>query len=625
MASEVTSLLKEPEMGEGPKELPYPGLLKELSRQALERRPCYDYRGRSAQEVQARIRQVRSALRKCLGLPPGALPARPTRVIERPAVQLDGLSIRPLAIERGSGWYVTAHLYLPDGLTRPAPAVLHVHGHSYDGKSAPFYARRCRGLARRGFVALFVDFPEADERKGTGHALWYPVLAGITLQGIMIEDNSAAVTYLSSLPFVDPARIGVTGSSGGGNQTAFFAALDERVAAAAPCNAPCMIAEHCAHGSDAYCHCEAVPGMVGAGLEYHDLLAAAAPRAVRVFSGIRDPLFPVVGARRAVEEASFAHAALASKLGCTHEEHYCEHACPTDFREGVYRFFEQALKQPGDMRGPGGEGEDIDMSAPELDALPKRPPRFLTIPDLYRDKLRSARPKRPTPSEINRLLGRRAGSAAAGGSGAALRGRCLVRFEEKSRSRLLLQTGDGAVLPTVVRKGGNGRLVLAIGDKGKSAALKQIAAKGPVASFDWRGQGETTPAQDIWYQRASHYLSIAGKTLAGDRVTDLLTVAAWLRREGTPAGKIVAFGGEASLIALLAALAEPTLPRVELHGLLRSFKDAPGMIGQVPYTAWVPGLAALTDIPQMLAALGKRAVVKSWLKPGAERPREGYT
>jgi len=632
MARDVTSLLKEPEIGEGPKELPYPGLLKELSRQALERRPCYDYRRRSAEEVEARIGQVRRALRKCLGLPGRASAAGPTRVIERPAVQLDGFSIRPVVMERGGGWYITAHLYVPDGLARPAPAVLHVHGHSYDGKSAPFYARRCRGLARRGFVALFVDFPEADERKGTGHALWYPVLAGITLQGIMIEDNSAALTYLSSLPFVDRARLGVTGSSGGGNQTAFLAALDERVAAAAPCNAPCMIAEHCAHGSDAYCHCEAVPGMVGAGIEYHDLLAAAAPRAVRVFSGIRDPLFPVVGARRAVEEASFAHAALAtlrssegatslrstsaSKLGCTHEEHYCGHACPAEFREGVYRFFEQALKRPGDVRGPGGEGEDIDMSAPELDALRKRPARFLTIADLYRARLRSTRPKRPGPSEINRLLGRRAGSAVAA---------CVVRFEERNRSRLLLQTGDGAVLPTVVRKGGGSHLVLAISDKGKSAALRQMGARGPVASFDWRGQGETAPPQDIWYQRASHYLSIAGKTLAGDRVTDLLAVAAWLRREGTPASNIVAFGGEASLIALLAALAEPTLPRVELHGLLRSFRDAPGLIGQVPYTAWVPGLAALTDIPQMLAALGKRAVVKSWLKAGAERPREGYT
>jgi hypothetical protein len=59
--------------------------------------------------------------------------------------------------------------------------------------------------------------------------------------------------------------------------------------------------------------------------------------------------------------------------------------------------------------------------------------------------------------------------------------------------------------------------------------------------------------------------------------------------------------------------------------LLRSLKDAPGLIGQVKYTAWVPGLALATDIPQLVKGLGKRAAVRGWLEPGEEKPREGYT
>jgi hypothetical protein len=70
---------------------------------------------------------------------------------------------------------------------------------------------------------------------------------------------------------------------------------------------------------------------------------------------------------------------------------------------------------------------------------------------------------------------------------------------------------------------------------------------------------------------------------------------------------------------------EPRLRKVELHGMARTLKDAPGLMGQVKYTAWVPGLALATDIPQLLKGLGDRAGVKGWLEPGKEKRREGYT
>ncbi|UCC68357.1 MAG: acetylxylan esterase [Armatimonadota bacterium] len=616
MPRKITSLLRESDKDQRPTELPYRTMLKDLACEAMQRVPLYDYRGKSARAVRERIVEVRRIVARCLGLSSRDIPAKPVRVSERPAVQFDGFSIKPVVIQRRPGWHISAHLYIPDNLTQPAPAVMHVHGHSYEGKATDFYARRCRGLARRGFVVLFLDFPEADERKGTGHALWYPVLAYLPLQGIMALDNSAALTYLAGLRFVDEKRIGVTGSSGGGNQTVYFSAVDERVAASAPTNAPTIIAEHARTGSGAYCHCEAIPGLLAAGVEYHDLLAATAPRPQRVFAGIRDPLFPIIGARKAVAEAAIAYRALRS-APCTIEEHYCEHACPADMREGTYRFFERALKRPGDVRGPRDEGEDVDLADPRLRALPKRPARFLTVADLYRARLRGIRPKRAIPVQLNRLLGRRAGDS---------RVQCRVRAEGQHWSRILLETNDGAMLPLAIRGSAPGRLVLAIADEGKQKALQRLGNwRGRVATFDWRGQGETAPPQDEWYQRASHYLAFAGQTLAGGRVTDLIAVARWVEREGFEVTRIAAFGGEASIIALLAASVDSDLPRVELHGLARTLKDAPGLIGQVKYTAWVPGLALVTDIPQLLKGLRGRAVVRRWLRPGEEKPREGYT
>ncbi len=121
MRQATTALLSEPDVAEPASPLPYPGMLKDLARRALERRPLYDYRGRSARAVRERIAEVRRVVRRCLGLRAREIPARPTRVRELRRVQFDGFSITPVAIQRGNGWCITAHLYVPDGSVSPRP------------------------------------------------------------------------------------------------------------------------------------------------------------------------------------------------------------------------------------------------------------------------------------------------------------------------------------------------------------------------------------------------------------------------------------------------------------------------------------------------------------------------
>lgn len=57
---------------------------------------------------------------------------------------------------------------------------------------------------------------------------------GETLIGIEISDNIRGVDLLCSLPYVDQRKVGATGASGGGNQTMWLAAMDDRVKAAVP-------------------------------------------------------------------------------------------------------------------------------------------------------------------------------------------------------------------------------------------------------------------------------------------------------------------------------------------------------------------------------------------------------
>jgi len=57
---------------------------------------------------------------------------------------------------------------------------------------------------------------------------------GESLMGIQISDNMRGVDLLCSLSNVDSDKIGATGASGGGNQTMWLAAVDERIKAAVP-------------------------------------------------------------------------------------------------------------------------------------------------------------------------------------------------------------------------------------------------------------------------------------------------------------------------------------------------------------------------------------------------------
>ena len=59
-------------------------------------------------------------------------------------------------------------------------------------------------------------------------------LAGANLARWEVWDGMRALDYLLTRPEVDPARISITGTSGGGFQAAIIAALDPRIRVAAP-------------------------------------------------------------------------------------------------------------------------------------------------------------------------------------------------------------------------------------------------------------------------------------------------------------------------------------------------------------------------------------------------------
>src|SRR5205823_9148543 len=173
----------------------------------------------------------------------------------------------------------------------------------------PTVQARCLGLVKLGFIVLAVDAFGAGERytapaKGTYHGALYGATlwpVGQTLLGMQVYDNRRAVDYLLTRPEVDGTRLGITGASGGGNQTMYAGALDDRFGAVVPV---CSVGTYQAYLHAACCVCEVLPGGLRL-TEEGDVLGLVAPRALMVINATKDAYqFSVGEAARSMDRAT---------------------------------------------------------------------------------------------------------------------------------------------------------------------------------------------------------------------------------------------------------------------------------------------------------------------------------
>ncbi len=198
---------------------------------------------------------------------------------------------------------ITAALYVPDG-DGPFPAVLNLHGHVGHGKIATSVQQRGHILAQNGFVVLSSDAPGSGERSfgertshyhgGLAGAALY--LIGDSLLGWQVRDNRRSIDVLCDLPFVNADRIGVTGESGGGNQTMWVSAYDERVKVCVPV---VSVGSFESYVTARNCICETLPGGL-IDMEEWELLGLVAPRPLLLLNAYQDtsPAFNVEPATR---------------------------------------------------------------------------------------------------------------------------------------------------------------------------------------------------------------------------------------------------------------------------------------------------------------------------------------
>jgi dienelactone hydrolase len=217
-------------------------------------------------------------------------------------------TVEKLHFQSLPGLYVTANLYLPKTLPKPAPAVLYVCGHAVVKTNGVSYGNKVgyqhHGIwfARHGYVCLLIDTLQLGEIEGLHHGtyregMWWWNSRGYTPAGVEAWNSIRALDYLGSRPEVDPERLGITGRSGGGSYSWTTAALDERVKVVAPVAGITDLQNHvvdgCVEG-----HCDCMYFVNTYRWDFPLNAALIAPRPLLIVNTDSDNIFPLDGVER---------------------------------------------------------------------------------------------------------------------------------------------------------------------------------------------------------------------------------------------------------------------------------------------------------------------------------------
>jgi dienelactone hydrolase len=227
-----------------------PDFLDELAAHAYEARN----QKIAALTTPAAVRRYQQWSRETFWKLVGGAPERtPLNVRSVGGFEREHYRVEKLLYESQPNLDVTANLYIPKSFKPPYPGILFQMGHTPNGKAGATYQRCCQGLAQLGYLVLGFD------PMGQGERIYYPDASGIRSRlahqddehsyagrpMLLVGDSATrmhawdavrSLDVLASHPLVDTKRIGATGQSGGGTTTMFLAAVDDRIAAAVVCS-----------------------------------------------------------------------------------------------------------------------------------------------------------------------------------------------------------------------------------------------------------------------------------------------------------------------------------------------------------------------------------------------------
>ncbi len=579
----------------------------------------------------------RESLLKSIGGLPAKTPLNP-QITGR--IEKEDFLVEKLIYESLPQFYVTACLFLPKKMQGPAPAVIYCSGHSAESFRSETYQRVILNLVNKGFIVLAFDPIGQGERfqyldkngepniggatNEHSYAGLPSLLSGNTIAKYMIHDGIRAVDYLLTRPEVDSERIGITGRSGGGTQSAYIAAFDDRIYASAPENYITSFKRiwQSIGPQDAE---QNLPNAHVLGIDHADLLEVRAPKPTLILTTSRD-FFSIQGARETIREVKkvYRYFDASDNIGLTEDDH--GHGSTKKNREAMNAFFLKHLRQEGDP-----VDEDLPLltkaeltiteSGQVLTALNGK-----TVFDLNRETLPSERIQ-PTRKDIVRVLDASISEEApnpvyTGG----------LQKNEYRIEKYFLEFAEGRypipLLWIVDRKLSNPPVVLYLDDRGKSSDLlpngpiEQLVKSGyAVLAPDLLNIGElgsSTFRGDSHIDQVSFNLvwgsSLVGSSLVELQTADLLAIGQYLQNHHNTMWEdltIFAKGG-LQIPALHLAALQSNPPQLILNDTITSWIDLVNTRRYEAHLAYsiVPGALQFYDIPDLLQIIGSEKVIE---------------
>jgi dienelactone hydrolase len=577
-----------------------------------------------------RLELRKKLIRSWGGFPNDACPLEPRILGE---LKRDGYRVQKLTLQTRPGVLMTANAYVPDGNGRRA-AVLCVHGHWKLAKQERTVQARCIGLAKLGFFVLMVDAFGAGER-GIGKPLgeYHGEMVastllptGLTLAGLQIYDNRRAIDYMRSRPEVNADRIGVTGASGGGNQTMYIGAIDERLKCVVPV---CSVGTYQAYLGAACCVCEVTPAALSY-TEESGVLSLVAPRGLMIINATRDSFqFSVGEAKKSLAPVRPVFRLYGKEDHVRHTVIESKHDYNRPMREAMYGWMTRHLKGEGD----GSSITEPEIKTEEAESLRcfpgnSRPDGFVSLPMFAAAEGRRLLKQRAIPKheeqwQTDQMLMRESLPRVLGGlpkrtpmtvkTSRTANGEIAIEFQPeagitvlanrrpaKGKTQglaLLLDLGNG-------RKAAESKLATELTDNGWDLVTADLRATGATAQRSdqvMRAPDHNTAEMSMWI----------GRPLLGQWVWDVSRLLdALAEYAGGLAEPTAVIGvGPAALVALCSAALDRRIDRAATVGGLASY------VSDKPYEKqrmgiMVPGiLRDVGDIAHLAALTAPKRLV----------------